>query len=57
MAWSASTSQTLVEAVREAAIKFELAVELYMQVNSPGLLTGANTAATALAAAITAVQA
>lgn len=57
MAWTAATPQATVEAAREAIIKAELAIELYIQVNSPGLLTVANTALTTASAAITALQA
>lgn len=57
MAWSAATSQTLVEACREAAIKFQLAIELYIQVNNPGLLADAQAKLDALQAAMTALEA
>lgn len=57
MAFTTATSQTLVQATRDALIKAEKAVLLYMLVNNPGQLAAADAALTAAAAAITAVKA
>lgn len=57
MAWTASTSQTLVQTARDALITAEKQVQLYMLVNNPGALASANAACTAAAAAIAALQA
>lgn len=57
MAFTAATSQTLVEAAREQIIKTEIQLELYMQVNNPALLAQTNTSLTACIAAINALQA
>lgn len=55
MAWTAATSQTLVEAARQAIIKAELEIEQYLSnVNNPGRLPQADAA---LAAAVTAINA
>ena len=57
MAWTAATAQSLVVAAREKLITAELELEQYLLVNNPGILSRANTALTAAAAAITALQA
>jgi ribosomal protein S9 len=57
MAFSAATAQATVEAAREALIKATQQIELYIQVNSPGLLAQTDAALTAAKTAITAVQA
>lgn len=57
MAFTAATSQTLVETTREKIITASRSLELYMQVNSPGLLAQAVTDLAAVTAAITAVSA
>jgi hypothetical protein len=57
MAFTAATSQTLVETTRQKLLAAEAAVELYLQVNNPGLLAGAIAALAAVTTAITAVSA
>lgn len=57
MAWTAATAQATVEACRQAAIKFELAIEAYIQVNNPGLLADAQAKLDALQAAMTTLEA
>lgn len=57
MAWTAATSQTLVQAVRDAIIKAEKAMFAYMLVNNPGTLAAANTALDNVETAIAALQA
>lgn len=56
MAFTAATSQATVEAAREAAIKLVQTLELYIQVNNPGLLAQADAAASAAKTAITTLQ-
>jgi ribosomal protein S9 len=56
MAWTAATSQATVEAAREALIKATQQIELYMQVNSPGLLAQADAAVLAASTAITTLR-
>lgn len=57
MAFTAATSQALVETTRQQLIAAQLAIESYIQVNNPGLLSPAVTALAAVTAAITAVSA
>lgn len=57
MAFSASTSQATIETARQALIKATQQIELYIQINNPGLLSQADAALTAAKTAITAVQA
>jgi hypothetical protein len=57
MAFTAATSQTLVEAAREALIKTTQKIEQYIQVNNPGNLASLNTQLDACEAAIAALQA
>jgi len=57
MAFTAATPQATIEATRQAIVKAEKALELYMQLNNPTLLAAADAALTAAAAAITAVKA
>jgi len=57
MAFTAATSQALVQTVRDTLIKAEKSTELYMLVNNPGLLAGLITDLAAVTAAITAVSA
>lgn len=57
MAFTAATSQALVETTRQQLIAAQLAIESYIQVNNPGLLAPAVTALAAVTAAITAVSA
>lgn len=56
MAFTAATAQATTEATREALIKAVQALELYIQVNNPGLLSAADAALTAAKAAITTQQ-
>lgn len=56
MAFTAATPQATIEAARQALIKAELALELYLQINNPTLLAPADAALTAAATAITAVK-
>lgn len=57
MAFTAATSQALVETTREKLITATKSIELYIGVNSPGLLAGVITDLAAVTAAITAVSA
>jgi hypothetical protein len=57
MAWTAATSQTLVEAARQKFIAAAQALEAYIQVNNPGKLATANAAVDAAEAAAVALQA
>lgn len=57
MAFTAATSQALVEAARQALIKATQSIELYIQVNNPGRLATVNADLDAAEAAIVAVQA
>ena len=57
MAFSASTSQVLVETVRQKLITASQNIELYTLVNNPGLLAGVITDLAAVTTAITAVSA
>lgn len=56
MAWTAATSQATVETTREALIKAVQQIELYIQVNNPGLLAQADAAVLAAATAITTLR-
>lgn len=57
MAFTTATPQATVEAARQAIIKAELALELYMQVNNPGQLATADAALLAASSAITTLRA
>ncbi len=57
MAFTAATSQTLVETTRQKLIAATLQIEQYIQANNPGLLTQTVAALAAVTAAITAVSA
>lgn len=57
MAFTAATSQTLVQTTRDKLIAAERSMFLYMNVNNPGLLAQAVADLAAVTAAITAVSA
>lgn len=57
MAFTAATSQALIQTTRDALIAAELQVEQYMLTNNPGQLAPTITALAAVTAAITAVTA
>lgn len=57
MAFTAATAQSLVQTTRDKLIAGQIAIELYMLSNNPGLLAGAVSALAAVTAAITAVSA
>lgn len=57
MAFTAATSQVLVETTRQKLIKATQSMELYIQVKNPGLLAGVITDLAAVTAAVTAVSA
>jgi hypothetical protein len=57
MAFTAATSQALVETTRQKLIASAKSIELYTLVNNPGLLAGVITDLAAVTAAITAVSA
>jgi hypothetical protein len=57
MAWTAATSQTLVETARQKFLAAAQALEAYIQVNNPGKLATANAAVDAAEAAAVALQA
>jgi hypothetical protein len=56
MAFSAATSQATVQAALESLSKAYLALQQYMLVNNPGLLSTADAAATAAKNAIITLQ-
>lgn len=56
MAFTTATAQATVQAALESLIKAKQALELYIQVNNPSLLSAADTAATAAKTAITTLQ-
>lgn len=56
MAFTAVKPQVQVENVRQALIKAEQAIELYIQTNNPGLLATADASLTAASAAIVTLQ-
>ena len=57
MAFTAATSQVLVETTRQKLITAAKSIELYTLVNNPGLLAGVITDLAAVTTAITAVNA
>lgn len=57
MAFTAATSQATIETAREAIIKAGQLLELYIQINNPGLLAQTDAALLAASTAITAVRA
>lgn len=57
MAFTAATAQPLVQTTRDALIKAERSMFLYMNVNNPGQLAQAVADLAAVTAAITAVSA
>lgn len=57
MAFTAATPQATVEAARQALIKAEAEIELYLQVNNPGRLAQVDAALLAASTAIAAVRA
>lgn len=56
MPFTAATPQGTVEAARQAIIKAELALELYIQTNNPGQLAAADAACLAAGTAITTLR-
>lgn len=56
MAFTAATSQVLVETTRQKLIAAAKSIELYTLVNNPGLLAGVITDLAAVTTAITAVS-
>lgn len=57
MPFTAATSQATIETARQAIIKAQLAIELYIQTNNPGKLAETDAALAAAATAIAAVRA
>jgi hypothetical protein len=57
MAFTAATAQATIETARQAIIKAEQKLELYIQINNPSLLADTDAALAAAATAIAAVRA
>lgn len=56
MPFTAATSQATIEAARQALIKATQKLELYIQINNPGLLADADAAVLAASNAITTLR-
>ncbi len=56
MPFTAATSQTLVEAARQAIVKADKAIEQYMLTNNPGILATVDAALLAASTAITTLR-